>query len=133
MQIQLTKKAAHVLGILLEAERPMIASEIVASDASLNINTVQNVIRSLLKVGYIEIADIVYSGNVLCRSYRVTAVARQSCVQEFVSQFQNLRKTIPAPVIFSALMEEETNNENLIKELEAMIAKKKEELAKGDA
>lgn len=133
MQTQLTKKAAYVLGILIEAEKPMIASEIVASDDSLNINTVQNVLRSLMKSGYIEVADIVYSGNVLCRSYRATAAARQFCIEDFANQFQNLRKTVPVPVIFSALIDKEMDDEKLIKELEEMINKKKEALAKGDS
>ena len=48
----------------------------------MNINTVQVCIRQLLKNDYIKVANIVYSGTVLCRSYE-PAVAKKDYVAEF--------------------------------------------------
>ena len=56
--------------ILWDAGTPLVASDIVKAESSMNINTVQASLRVLLKENLIEIADIVYSGTVLSRSYR---------------------------------------------------------------
>ena len=50
-------------------KEPMIASDFVQLDPSLNLNSVQSALRSLLKKNYIEVSDIVYSGKVLTRRY----------------------------------------------------------------
>lgn len=68
--IKLTKKQEEVMNVLWESETPMIASEIVKKRDDFNINTVQATLRTLVKKKYIEIAEIVYSGTVLTRSYR---------------------------------------------------------------
>lgn len=56
--------------ILWDAGTPLVASDIVKAESSMNINTVQASLRVLLKENLVEIADIVYSGTVLSRSYR---------------------------------------------------------------
>ena len=66
----LTKRQEDVMNILWDAKKPIIASEIVKTGTDLNINTVQAALRSLIKKNYIEVAEIVYSGTVLTRSYR---------------------------------------------------------------
>ena len=55
--------------------KAMIASDFVQLDPSLNLNSVQSSLRSLLKKNYIEVSDIVYSGKVLTRSYVPTISA----------------------------------------------------------
>ena len=99
----------------------MIASEIVALNDDLNINTVQNVLRSLLKEGYIEVAEIVYSGTVLCRSYQATEKAQDASIRNFADHFQRLRKIVPVPKIFSALMSNDDVDLELISELEQLL------------
>ena len=69
---KLTKKQLEVMKVLWDNNRPMISSEIEKSDPSFNTNTVQACLRELLKKGYIQVADIVYSGTVLTRSYLPT-------------------------------------------------------------
>ena len=54
---------------LWDKKEPMIASDFVQLDPSLNLNSVQSALRSLLKKNYIEVSDIVYSGKVLTRRY----------------------------------------------------------------
>ena len=66
----LSQKQLDVMKILWDAGTPLVASDIVKAESSMNINTVQASLRVLLKENLIEIADIVYSGTVLSRSYR---------------------------------------------------------------
>ena len=127
----MTKKAAFVLNLLINADNPLTATQLTALDDSLNINTVQYALRNLLESGYIEVADIVYSGSVLCRNYRATDKARSACVGSFVAEFHNLRKTVPLPVIFAALAEGESVGPEVIRALEVMIENKKKALGEG--
>ena len=65
----LTKKENEVMSILWQSEKPMTAHQITESDNSLSIYTVQQVLQRLLKMNYIKIADINYSGTVFARFY----------------------------------------------------------------
>ena len=130
MSVLFTSKEQAVLNQLLNAETSLTASEIVARSESLNSNTVQSVVRSLLKRGYIEVAQIVYSGKVLCRSYRPTEKAKEVAFEEFSTQFRSLRKNMPAPKIFAGLIDSEEDQQVVIEELEAMLAQKRELLTR---
>lgn len=66
---KLTPKQLDVMQILWDSDKPLVASDIVKMNDEFNANTVQSVIRTLLSNNYIEVAKIVYSGTVLCRSY----------------------------------------------------------------
>ena len=55
-ELLLTKRELDVMTILWESSKPLVASEITKMDESLNINTVQAVIRKLLDKKYIEVA-----------------------------------------------------------------------------
>ena len=125
MPISFTNKEQAVLNQLLTAETSLTASEIVARSESLNSNTVQSVVRSLLKRGYIEVAQIVYSGKVLCRSYRPTEKAKNAAFEDLF-----LRKNMPAPKIFAGLIDSEEDQQAVIEELEAMLAQKRELLTR---
>ena len=70
MKKKLSKQQLEVMKILWNSDTPLIASEIEKKHESLNINTVQACLRALIKAEAIEVADIVYSGTVLSRSYR---------------------------------------------------------------
>lgn len=132
MSDTLTNKGEAILNLLLSSEQSLTASQMVERDPSINNNTAQSVLRSLLKGGYIEVAEIVYSGKVLCRSYRPTAKASSAAFQELASRFHSLRKNIPAPSIFAGLIDNEEDKLEIIEELEAMIAEKKALLAEED-
>ena len=130
MPISFTNKEQAVLNQLLTAETSLTASEIVARSESLNSNTVQSVVRSLLKRGYIEVAQIVYSGKVLCRSYRPMEKAKNAAFEDLSARFRSLRKNMPAPKIFAGLIDSEEDQQVVIEELEAMLAQKRELLTR---
>ena len=66
---KLTPSQLNIMKTLWDKKEPMIASDFVQLDPSLNLNSVQSALRSLLKKNYIEVSDIVYSGKVLTRRY----------------------------------------------------------------
>ena len=116
-----------VMTILWESNTPLVASEITKMDDSLNINTVQAVIRKLLDKKYIEVADIVYSGTVLTRSYRPTLSKKEMTVQRFIRQFQENDK-VSIPNLVTTLLKHEKNEREVIEELEVMLEERKKML-----
>ena len=72
---KLTQSQLSIMKTLWAENKAMIASDFVQLDPSLNLNSVQSSLRSLLKKNYIEVSDIVYSGKVLTRSYVPTISA----------------------------------------------------------
>lgn len=129
----LTNREMDILNILWSAEEPLVASEIARRDETLTINTVQATLRKLLKQELIEVADIVYSGTVLSRSYRPTESSKDFAVQEFSAQLRNFRKNITASRLVANLIEQEEDTDAALKEieqLEAILKEKKERLMK---
>ena len=121
---KLTKKQLEVMKILWNNSSLMIASEIEENNPSQNINTIQACLRALLKSEYIKIADIVYSGTVLTRSY-TPCVSKE---EYFSESFKDIVGSSPFS-LFASLIDSETDTEEL-EQLEQLIAKKKEELKK---
>lgn len=123
MEVKLTAKAHAILNILLShSDQGLTASQITEIDSELNIHTVQNVLRNLMKDGLIAVKDVVYSGTVLCRSYQITEKAKEVSVKRFADQFENLRKSVPVPAIFSALVGKRHDPE-VIREIRKLIEK----------
>lgn len=128
--LQLTGKESEILWILWHADTPLTASEIVKTQEGLSINTVQAVLRTLLKNRFIEVADIVYSGTVLCRSYRTTPTAAQYSIDSFAKQYKSLAKKIPPTSLYAALVQSEANEDEAIRVLEAILEEKKRSATK---
>ena len=84
---KLTSREVDIMNILWASEKPLIASEIADSRPDLTVNTVQAVLRKLLKYQLIEVADIVYSGTVLSRSYRPTITSEEFALHEVTSDY----------------------------------------------
>lgn len=128
--LPLTNREVDILNILWNAEKPLIASEIVKFDDTLTINTVQSVLKKLMNKKLIEVSDIVYSGTVLCRSYKPTVDSKEFTLNQFVTQFQNSQKTLKLPVFISAMLEIEEDEEAAIQELEKILEERKKQLSK---
>lgn len=121
----LTKRQEDVMNILWDAKEPIIASEIVKTGTDLNINTVQAVLRSLIKKNYIEVAEIVYSGTVLTRSYRAI-VKREEVPNETANE---IRKALREEDVFARYIDE-FDDSVLLAKLETIIEAKRKELEK---
>ncbi len=115
---RLTGRDMDILNILWESENPMTASEITNAKDGLTINTVQSVLRKLLKQELVEVADIVYSGTVLCRSYRAAVSAEELTLSRFVSESRQGSGGISPSSFVAALLDTETDKETRAKEIQ---------------
>lgn len=86
-------------------------------------------LRGLLNKELIEVADIVYSGTVLTRSYRPLIIEQDLIMKELKNQFKKIdKKAISIPSIVTFLIENEKNEELIIEELEKLLAERKKSL-----
>lgn len=128
-EFKLTPRDIDILNILWSNKEPFIASDIAKKGNGLSINTVQAVLRDLLNKELIEVADIVYSGTVLTRSYRPLITEQDLIMKELKNQFKNIdKKAISIPSIVTFLIENEKNEELIIEELEKLLAERKKSL-----
>lgn len=128
---KLTSREVDIMNILWASEKPLIASEIADSRLDLTVNTVQAVLRKLLKYQLIEVADIVYSGTVLSRSYRPTITSEEFALHEVTSDYLAFQKTLSKPLLVSALLDTEKDpvkTRETIDELQKMLDEYKKNL-----
>lgn len=123
MKKRITKKQLEIMKILWSSDKPLIASEILKRNDSLNINTVQACLRALVNKQFIKVADIVYSGTVLTRSY--TPIVTQDEYLDFA--YQDIVGKGKASSLIASLIDLETSPEELDL-IEKMIQQKKQEL-----
>ena len=117
------QKQLDVMKILWDAGTPLVASDIVKAESSMNINTVQASLRVLLKENLIEIADIVYSGTVLSRSYR-PLISRDVY---FNAEYKNIIGNSSTSAMIATFIEKEEDISEL-ERIEELIRKRMKEL-----
>lgn len=123
MKKKLSRQQLEVMKILWNSDTPLIASDIVKRHPDLNINTVQACLRVLIKAEAIEVADIVYSGTVLTRSYR-TLISKD---EYFDDMYKDIIGDTAHFSLMASLIKNEVNVEELDK-LRDLIDKRKTEL-----
>ena len=116
-----TGRDIDIMQILWDAPDSMTALEIVNQHPDLTMNTVQAVLRKLLKHELVKINRIVYSGTVLSRSF-ATAVSSEEFVilqmKENVKEIEIINKA----ALIAALFKEESDTQKAITEMEEMVA-----------
>ena len=87
----LSGREYDILDIISKSEKSLIASDVVKKGNELNmdltINTVQAVLKKLLRRKIIMVDQIVYSGTVLSRSYKVSEEASDIIADMFVELY----------------------------------------------
>ncbi|WP_127849892.1 BlaI/MecI/CopY family transcriptional regulator [Lacticaseibacillus hulanensis] len=83
-KIKLTRREEDILHVLWDSDKVMSARD-VANETDISMNTVQSVMRKLLKGGYIKTASIGYSGTVLTREY-VANITEQDYYATLISK-----------------------------------------------
>lgn len=131
-KIKLSGRELDVMNVLWSVERPLVASEICKANPSLSINTVQAVLKGLLKRNLIRIAGIVYSGTVLTRSYETVLSASDYSISQFKDSLAVINKDVSTVGLIAALLEREDNEEEVINELEELLKERKLQLDGGD-
>ena len=124
MKKHFTKKELEIMKILWNSQSPLIASEIANANPTLNINTVHACLRSLSKKDAIKIANIVYSGTVLTRSYIPTVTNEEY----FGDLYNDILGTKKENLLLRSLIDTQTDITEL-ENLEKIIAQKKKELS----
>ena len=94
----------------------------------MNINTVQACLRTLTANNAVEVADIVYSGTVLTRSYS-PLVSKEEYLNSTYKDIWGKGQTL---ALVASLIDTETNLSEL-EQLEKIIAQKKHEIEDGGA
>ena len=111
----------------------MTASQIVNSQPDLTMNTVQAILRKLLKRELIEVADIVYSGTVLSRSYKPAISQNDFVARQFRDELHSLNgKFSPSDFVLSLLNTEPDpiKAKKEVDELEQMLQEFRERIEK---
>lgn len=112
--LKLSSKELDVMQVFWNSDEALASSDIPKIESSLNINTVRVAIKNLLEKSVIKVADIGQRGTVLTRTYRPTI-----SFEEYLSgQLEHMN--FNSLNLMSALIKQETNDENLIK-LEKII------------
>lgn len=127
----LTRRDMDILNILWGSDSSLTASQIAQSDEGLTINTVQAVIRKLLKAELIKVDDIVYSGTVLCRSYAPAISADEFALSQFGNEYQKMQGRISKSTLMASLLGNEKDPGMIrkdIEELESMLEDYKKKL-----
>lgn len=115
----LTKRQNEVMSVLWNSESPLSANQICDKDEDLNMNTVQQVLRTLLKMQFIKIEDIGYSNTVLTRLY--SPVVKQTEYLQFL-----LGNTSTFDLTSSLI--DQTKNLDELRQLQVLVEKKCKEL-----
>ena len=120
---KLTPSQLNIMKILWNEKKPMIASDFVQLDSSLNLNSVQSALRSLLKKNYIEVSDIVYSGKVLTRSY-IPVVSSEDYASENINGV--VKDLLSSNILFQYV--ESENDIEVIERLQKKLEERKKAL-----
>lgn len=116
---QLTKKERLIMDILWNSDTALSASEINESYQDLNINTVQQALRHLLKRKFIEVDDIVFNKKSLTRTYK-PIISQAQYINAFISQKSRFE-------LLCGLVDQEDDIDAL-NELQKLIEQRKKEI-----
>lgn len=83
-----------VLNILYQVGEPMTAVDIVNNSKDLTQSTVSAVLRSLLTVGYVEVAGVTHAGKVLSRTYKPTPADKTAILDHFARSYISFRNVV---------------------------------------
>lgn len=123
---KISDREQDVMRIIWRSDKNLTASEIASNNIS--INTVQAALRNLVKKGYLEVADIVYSGTVLTRSYRPLITSEQFALDQ-LNSFQLGMPHFSVNLVDNLYAKAE-DKEAFLNELENLIKQKKQQIKK---
>lgn len=131
---KLTNREYDILRILWASEEPLTASGIVERGNDLPVNTVQAMLKRLLKRELIHVDQIVYSGTVLSRAYRPSLSQEDFETRRYVDNMSRIQgKDFSCSQFVVAFLGQENDRQKVWKEigeLESLLAQKKQELKK---
>ncbi len=129
---KLTNREYDILRILWTSEDPLTASGIVERGNDLPVNTVQAMLKRLLKRELIHVDQIVYSGTVLSRAYRPSLSQEDFETRRYVDNMSRIQgEDFSCSQFVAAFLGQEKDHQKVWKEigeLESLLARKKQEI-----
>lgn len=124
--MRLTRSEQEIMTTLWQAGEPLARYQIIeqSKDPSWKPSTIHILLNSLLEKGAIKEAGFVKRNKTYGRLYAPKLSAEQYYTETLFSEKNS--KTLP--MYFSALLHSDALTEDLVTELEEMLAKRKEEL-----
>lgn len=125
----LNSKEYDILCTVFHSEEPMNVSQILKAHPTLTSNIVQPVIRKLLKLKLVEVADITVEGNIFSRRFQTTASAPDIIRKMFVDDYLHFSKLVSGQSLLSAMVEADKDPKQAlaeISELETLLQEYKE-------
>jgi len=113
----ITDRDLDILQIMWRHSGSMTASEICRQDDTLTMNTAQAVLRKLLREGFIEVADIVYSGTVLSRSYKTSISEEEFAVRQMTLDYMEYGEKLDKSSLLAAFLDLEPDPDRRVIEI----------------
>lgn len=126
--MKLNFKELEVVKILHQSDRPLTSTEIVNTEIELTQSTVQAVLRKLLANELVEVQGVTYSGNVLSRTFGLSAKSKDILTEQFLQDYRSFRAIINMPAALAGMFnmsETEAEKEQEIELLESLLAELK--------
>lgn len=120
MKYKLSNKELNVMQVLWAAGTNLSVTDFMKRDSSLNMNTVQAALRTLLRKDYIRVAGIEQHNKVFARTYLPCLTETEYMMEQFQES------SLKTDAFFAALVEKE--DLETLDELEKIIARQKERL-----
>ena len=115
-----TSRDLDILSVLWNSSEPLTAAQIVETNSNLNMNTVQAVLRKLLKNELIAVADIVYSRTVLARRYKSAISGKDFALYKLSSEYKQFGKDLSKSSLVATLLDEESDKEKVREDIEQL-------------
>jgi Predicted transcriptional regulator len=125
---KLSNKEKQIMIIFWNSHTSLTASDICKIDSSLNSNTVQASLKKLLKYKFIKVADIVYSGTVLARTYETVITMDKYASMQLQDYYQSCHNKGSISNLVSYFLDDDKQREETLNELEKLINEKKKNL-----
>ncbi|BDR59091.1 BlaI/MecI/CopY family transcriptional regulator [Xylocopilactobacillus apicola] len=119
-KLKFTKRELDIMHVLWDEKAPLSAKEVYDKNSTISLNTIQAVLRKLLRNKLIKTAEIGYSGTVLTRKYSPLLTEEDYLSSQFS------KKSITNLI---SLLIKESSSEDL-DSIEDLITKKREEFKK---
>nr|WP_304973035.1 BlaI/MecI/CopY family transcriptional regulator [uncultured Schaedlerella sp.] len=119
----MTSRELEVLRVFWASDVSLTAIDIPQKNPKLKINTVQGVIKNLLKKNFIEVDNIIYHNTVLTRTFKPILTQEEYMMDYFESG------SLDTNTFVAALLSNESNPETL-KKLEAIIQERLQSIQK---
>lgn len=117
-KLKFTKRELDIMHVLWDEKAPLSAKEVYDKNSTISLNTIQAVLRKLLRNKIIKTAEIGYSGTVLTRKY-----APLLSEEDYLSS-QFSKKSISS--LISLLIKE--SSEKDLDSIEGLVADRRKEL-----